>query len=155
VLDSSSGGHSKLRRGFRLRDEFDYDATQQNSNAFLSRTHFTQNPLPGTKLVGGMLSDGLGQNRRGITMSREQIVRDTAYAIWEAEGKPQGRDQEHWSQAEARVAASVTGQPPVASAKMPPSAKTADADAKPPAKKAAAKASPSVATVPKKPTKAK
>lgn len=42
-------------------------------------------------------------------MSREQIVRDTAYAIWEAEGKPEGRDAEHWRQAEARVAASLTG----------------------------------------------
>ena len=43
-------------------------------------------------------------------MSREQIVRDTAYAIWEAEGKPEGRDAEHWRLAEERVAAS-TGQP--------------------------------------------
>jgi len=43
-------------------------------------------------------------------MSREQIVRDTAYAIWEAEGKPEGRDAEHWRLAEERVAVS-TGQP--------------------------------------------
>ncbi|WP_199090178.1 DUF2934 domain-containing protein [Bosea sp. ASV33] len=43
-------------------------------------------------------------------MSREQIVRDTAYAIWEAEGKPEGRDAQHWRLAEERVAAS-TGQP--------------------------------------------
>lgn len=40
-------------------------------------------------------------------MSREQIVRDTAYAIWEAEGKPEGRDAEHWRLAEERVAAST------------------------------------------------
>ena len=40
-------------------------------------------------------------------MSREQTVRDVAYAIWEAEGKPQGRDAAHWQQAEARVAASL------------------------------------------------
>ncbi len=40
-------------------------------------------------------------------MSREQVVRDTAYAIWEAEGKPEGRDLMHWQQAEARVAASA------------------------------------------------
>ena len=43
-------------------------------------------------------------------MSREQIIRDTAYAIWEAEGKPEGRDAEHWRLAENRVAAS-TAQP--------------------------------------------
>lgn len=42
-------------------------------------------------------------------MSREQIVRDTAYAIWEAEGRPEGRDSEHWHLAEQRVAASLTG----------------------------------------------
>lgn len=41
-------------------------------------------------------------------MSREQVVRDTAYAIWEAEGKPEGRDAEHWRLAEDRVAASTS-----------------------------------------------
>lgn len=38
-------------------------------------------------------------------MSREQAVRDAAYAIWEAEGRPSGRDAEHWKQAEEKVAA--------------------------------------------------
>ncbi len=61
-------------------------------------------------------------------MSREQIVRDTAYAIWEAEGKPQGREREHWSEAEARVDASL--------AKAAPKAKAAPR-AKPAATKAA------------------
>ena len=42
-------------------------------------------------------------------MNREQIVRDTAYAIWEAEGKPDGRAEDHWRQAETRVSASLTG----------------------------------------------
>ncbi len=42
-------------------------------------------------------------------MSREQTVRDVAYAIWEAEGKPRGRDAAHWQEAEARVAASLKG----------------------------------------------
>ena len=101
-------------------------------------------------------------------MSREQTVRDVAYAIWEAEGKPQGRDAAHWQQAEARVAASLSGgKPPAtkkpafkkadgkavvsetveAKAKPPakgrpvPSAKEAPA-AKPPAKAAATKAAP-------------
>jgi len=36
-------------------------------------------------------------------MSREQIIRDTAYAIWEAEGKPEGRAAQHWQQAEAQI----------------------------------------------------
>jgi len=42
-----------------------------------------------------------------MSMSREQIVRDTAYAIWEAEGRPDGREGEHWRLAEERVAASL------------------------------------------------
>lgn len=45
-------------------------------------------------------------------MSREQIVRDTAYAIWEAEGRPEGRDAEHWRLAEVRVAASLADKAP-------------------------------------------
>lgn len=36
-------------------------------------------------------------------MSREKLVRDAAYAIWEAEGRPEGRDSEHWRLAEERV----------------------------------------------------
>jgi len=37
-------------------------------------------------------------------MNREQIVRDAAYAIWEKEGKPEGRAEAHWRQAEELVA---------------------------------------------------
>ncbi|WP_342361989.1 DUF2934 domain-containing protein [Terrarubrum flagellatum] len=40
-------------------------------------------------------------------MSREQIIRDTAYAIWEAEGRPSGRDRDHWAKAEQQVAMSM------------------------------------------------
>ena len=73
-------------------------------------------------------------------MSREQIIRDTAYAIWEAEGKPHGRATQHWSQAQERVAASLTGgAKPPAKGKAAASAKTASAEAKPPAKAAATK----------------
>lgn len=99
-------------------------------------------------------------------MSREQIVRDTAYAIWEAEGKPEGRDREHWTQAEARVAASVkdgeaklakadaakakNGAEPKATAPAKGKATTAkDAAPKPPAKPAATKAAPSKAAAKK------
>jgi hypothetical protein len=78
-------------------------------------------------------------------MSREQIVRDTAYAIWEAEGKPEGRSSDHWQQAEARVAASVApgaSQPKAAVKGMPAAKPAIDAQEKPPAKAAAAKAAP-------------
>jgi len=31
---------------------------------------------------------------------REQQVRERAYYMWEAEGRPQGRDEIHWAMAE-------------------------------------------------------
>ncbi|MET3891514.1 putative membrane protein [Bosea sp. OAE506] len=73
-------------------------------------------------------------------MSREQTVRDVAYAIWEAEGKPQGRDAQHWRMAEERVAAG-TGKD--ASAKD--AGTKAKATAKSPAKGPAKSPSPSAA----------
>lgn len=86
-------------------------------------------------------------------MNREQIVRDTAYAIWEAEGKPDGRSEEHWQQAEARVAASATGGKTKAAAGKAQAKATTPAKgkalgvseelaAKPPAKAAATKKTP-------------
>lgn len=34
----------------------------------------------------------------------EQQIRERAYALWEQEGYPQGRDQIHWNMAAALVA---------------------------------------------------
>ncbi len=64
-------------------------------------------------------------------MSREQIIRDTAYAIWEAEGKPVGRDAEHWRQAEDRVSASIAGSPETKTGKPKAAPRKAAAAAKP------------------------
>ncbi len=36
-------------------------------------------------------------------MDRDQTIRDAAYAIWEAEGRPEGRDTQHWLQAEKQI----------------------------------------------------
>jgi hypothetical protein len=36
---------------------------------------------------------------------REHRIRERAYAIWEAEGRPEGKEVEHWLRAEAEVAA--------------------------------------------------
>jgi hypothetical protein len=36
-------------------------------------------------------------------MDRETRIRERAYAIWEREGRPQGRDAEHWAQATAEM----------------------------------------------------
>lgn len=34
---------------------------------------------------------------------REQQVRERAYALWQAEGAPEGRHQDHWQQAETEL----------------------------------------------------
>lgn len=34
---------------------------------------------------------------------RSGSIRDRAYEIWQAEGEPHGRDQEHWTQAEREL----------------------------------------------------
>lgn len=65
---------------------------------------------------------------------RERILKK-AYEIWEAEGRPGGRDMEHWVQAEVALAAKKAK--PKAKAKPKPKAKAkpaAKAKAKPKAK---------------------
>jgi Protein of unknown function (DUF2934) len=34
---------------------------------------------------------------------REQAIRERAYAIWEEEGRPEGKDREHWLRAEVEI----------------------------------------------------
>ena len=34
---------------------------------------------------------------------REALIRDRAYAIWLSEGRPLGRQDEHWRRAEAQI----------------------------------------------------
>lgn len=38
------------------------------------------------------------------TASREQQIRERAYAIWEGEGRPADRAEAHWLRAEAEIA---------------------------------------------------
>jgi hypothetical protein len=66
----------------------------------------------------------------------EPKVSRKAYEIWEAEGRPHGRDQEHWHRAKAAVDAEQTAKPKRAPRKAA-APKTAAAKA---AKPAAAKA---------------
>jgi hypothetical protein len=56
-----------------------------------------------------------------LSAAEEQTVRERAHAIWEAEGRPQGRHAEHWQMAlseferenKAPDAAKVVGSPVV------------------------------------------
>jgi hypothetical protein len=36
--------------------------------------------------------------------SNEEQVRELAYQIWETEGRPEGREQDHWVRAEKAIA---------------------------------------------------
>ncbi|MBI1418522.1 MAG: DUF2934 domain-containing protein [Limimaricola sp.] len=80
--------------------------------------------------------------------SDEDKIRETAYQIWEAEGRPQGRDYHHWLAAEARFRAEAASKPKTA-VKLDGPAKAA----KPRAAKATAKpkAAPKAAKEPAKP----
>ena len=42
----------------------------------------------------------------------EQRVRDRAYALWESEGRPAGRDAEHWRLSEAATLAELAARRP-------------------------------------------
>jgi hypothetical protein len=45
-----------------------------------------------------------------MATSREEMIRARAQAIWEAEGRPEGRAQDHWEQAERELSAEATGE---------------------------------------------
>ena len=38
-----------------------------------------------------------------ITTLDKDSIRDRAYALWEADGRPDGRDAEHWARAEREL----------------------------------------------------
>ena len=39
-----------------------------------------------------------------MSEQREHVIRERAYALWEQDGRPDGRSLAHWSQAEAEIA---------------------------------------------------
>ncbi|HYZ62303.1 MAG TPA: DUF2934 domain-containing protein [Acetobacteraceae bacterium] len=36
--------------------------------------------------------------------NREQMIRERAHSLWEADGRPEGREQEYWLRAEQLLA---------------------------------------------------
>ncbi len=82
-------------------------------------------------------------------MSREQIVRELAYLIWETEGRPHDKADIHWRQAETIVSTDPAKANEVATAPMEPSVgketqpKAANAERTSPAPKAATVSKPS------------
>lgn len=47
----------------------------------------------------------------------EQLIKEKAYAIWEAEGYPDGRAETHWEMAERALVATTDAARPVATTK--------------------------------------
>jgi hypothetical protein len=49
----------------------------------------------------------LPERDRGWVMSesREEAIRERAYALWEQDGRPEGRSLAHWSRAETEIGA--------------------------------------------------
>jgi len=62
-------------------------------------------------------------------MSKDQIIRDTAYAIWEAEGRPDGHADDHWMRATAQVEAQVAESAETVDRRVASSGAQADAQA--------------------------
>jgi len=47
---------------------------------------------------------------------RERVIRELAYQLWDSEGRPEGREEEYWRRAEARIEAETqTSYPPTQS----------------------------------------
>lgn len=67
-------------------------------------------------------------------MSDHDKIRQRAFEIWETQGRPQGRDLDHWLQAEAEVIA------PLAPPRKRAAKKEPAAEKQPAARKSAAKA---------------
>lgn len=57
---------------------------------------------------------------------KEKRIRDRAYEIWEREGQPAGRHDEHWRQAEAELAAETQSEEGAAAAGNKPASDPAD-----------------------------
>jgi hypothetical protein len=61
------------------------------------------------------------QEADAMTIADEARVRERAYLIWEAEGRPEGKAAEHWTRALKEIATS----PPMTTPTMKAAAKTA------------------------------
>ncbi len=81
---------------------------------------------------------------------REHKIRQRAYGIWEEEGHPHGREQEHWHRAMREVESGAPAQPELPNIGDAPSLEMAPA-AKPAAKRSKAAAA-TTAKAPRKPT---
>lgn len=89
-----TGPISNMKVGSRSRSE------QQHSRPVVvtGSSHRVAAMLPGMDLSRATSQDATMAN------DREQKIRERAHAIWEREGRPDGRQAEHWEQAAREIA---------------------------------------------------
>jgi Protein of unknown function (DUF2934) len=63
---------------------------------------FRRTQTPQTSAKPGATTKATPTSQVGGAPLREKIA-ERAYAIWQASGRPNGRDQEHWLQAEREL----------------------------------------------------
>ncbi len=73
-------------------------------------------------------------------MQNEDRVRQRAHEIWEQQGRPEGRQEEHWAQARREVEAGSGSPPPAAELDPSPTVNAPDDAGATPAQAAAAAA---------------
>lgn len=75
-----------------------------------------------------------------MASGRDEEVRKRAHEIWEQEGRPHGKDAEHWDRAEREVMAATSGKKTAAPKKTAARAKSGAAKPAAPKKNGATKA---------------
>jgi hypothetical protein len=60
-------------------------------------------------MMQGTLLRASADERGGEAPDRDERIKRRAYEIWEREGRPSGRDVEHWREAEAEIVAEDEG----------------------------------------------
>ncbi len=58
--------------------------------------------------TGVSLSAGRSWGSCGVDTDKQKRIKRRAYAFWEAEGQPHGRDEEHWHLAARQIEAEET-----------------------------------------------
>lgn len=62
-----------------------------------------------------------------MDQDHQERIRQRAHEIWEREGRPEGRDSDHWSQAEQELRTETGGEQPADPGDEPKPARTAAA----------------------------
>jgi DUF2934 family protein len=67
-----------------------------------------------------MATADVEERRRGMAMDTDRLerVRQRAYELWEQEGRPDGKEEEHWRRADAEIACEEAPSAPTTSEEL-------------------------------------